>query len=193
MPETVHIEFAKHHRALLAWARDVATGHFSSTTPTPIAPIQGEWGGVFVTLRREGKLRGCRGMIAPLHEATEAVRQATVLALTDPRFTSNPVASVEMPRVVIEISLLSDPIPTEDPLSLQPGVHGVIVRRGERSGCFLPKVGAEQGWDAETLLANCCRTKAGLDPGAWRDRETEVLLFTTDAFLEDDAPLRDER
>lgn len=192
MPEPVHLDFVKHHRALLAWARNVASAHLSSTRPASIAPVHGEWGGVFVTLRREGKLRGCRGMIAPQHEATEAVRQATVLALTDPRFTSEPVTATELPRVVIEISFLSDPAPVEDPLSLRVGLHGVIVRKGERSGCFLPQVGAERGWDAKTLLANCCRTKAGLDPEAWRDRETEVSLFTADAFWEDDASLRDE-
>ena len=193
MPEPGHIGFANHHGALLEWARAVATGHFSSKAPSPIAPIHGEWGGVFVTLCREGALRGCRGMIAPVYEATEAVRQATVLALTDPRFTSAPVTEAELPHVVIEVSFLSDPERTEDPLSLQPGVHGVIVRRGEQSGCFLPKVGAERGWDAETLLANCCRMKAGLDPEAWRDPETEVSLFTADAFSEDDTPPRDER
>jgi uncharacterized protein (TIGR00296 family) len=131
-------------------------------------------------------------LFAPLQEATEAVRRATVMALTDPRFTSAPVTAAELPNVVIEVSLLSDPAKTGDPLSLNPGVHGIIIRRGERSGCFLPKVASEWGWDAETLLTKCCGMKAGLDPQAWRDPGTEILLFTADAFAEDDPPARVE-
>lgn len=171
---------------LLAWARTAADSHLTTAGLAPIPPIEGTWGGVFVTLRRGEILRGCRGMFAPIREATEAVRQATVLALTDPRFANECVTAAELPKLAIEISLLSDPAPTDDPRSLRPGLHGIIVRRGERSGCFLPKVASERGWDAEAFLSNCCKMKAGLDPGDWREPDTQVLLFTADAFAEHD-------
>ncbi len=67
-----------------------------------------------------------------------------------------------------------------------PGEHGIIVRRGDRSGCFLPKVAGERGWSAEETLSNCCTMKAGLAADAWREPGTEVCLFTADAFDEGD-------
>jgi uncharacterized protein (TIGR00296 family) len=92
----------------------------------------------------------------------------------------------ELPGLRIEISVLSPMVRTTDPLSLIPGVHGVYIRRGGRSGCFLPQVAAEQKWDRETFLARCCEDKAGLPPDAWKEPETEVYLFGAEAFEEEE-------
>ncbi len=62
------------------------------------------------------------------------------------------------------------------------GEHGIYVVRGPYSGCFLPEVATDQGWDAEQFLTQCCTGKAGLPPDAWRDKDTKVYLFTSEKF-----------
>ena len=142
------------------------------------------FGGLFVTLWHGTKLRGCIGTLEPVENLTRVVPQVTRSALTDGRFVDDPITATEFSEIRIELSFLSDPRPTKDPLSLVPGTHGLIVRRGARSGCFLPKVAAERGWSAEETLRHCCEMKAGLPGDAWRDPETEVLLFTAETIAE---------
>ena len=145
------------------------------------------FGGIFVTLWRGGTLRGCIGTLGPVDDLTRVVPEVTRLALMDARFVHDPVSAAELSDLRIEISLLSEPKPADQPLSLIPGTHGLIVRRGSRSGCFLPKVAADRGWTAEETLRHCCEMKAGLPADAWRDADTEVLLFTAETFTEGDA------
>ncbi|OHB80722.1 MAG: hypothetical protein A2Z25_02850 [Planctomycetes bacterium RBG_16_55_9] len=71
---------------------------------------------------------------------------------------------------------------TEDPTSLRLGVDGIYIKRGFFSGCFLPQVAAETGWTKEQFLSYCCAHKAGLAADAWKDPQTEVYLFTAEAF-----------
>ena len=140
-------------------------------------------GGVFVTLRKFRRLRGCMGTLDPTRSLTEAVRDAAVsAALHDPRFT--PVAAGELSDIVIEVSIMSPPWPMRDLDELERGRHGIIVRRGLQQGLFLPQVATEHGLDKETFLSRCCSEKAGLPAEAWRDADTEVLLFTTRVFAE---------
>ena len=58
-----------------------------------------------------------------------------------------------------------------------------------RSGCFLPQVATEIGWNKQEFLSYCCSRKAGLKPDAWKDPETEVYLFTADIFGADFAEI----
>jgi uncharacterized protein (TIGR00296 family) len=69
-----------------------------------------------------------------------------------------------------------------DPLAFELGKHGIYVRRGLASGCFLPQVATETGWGKEEFLSYCCAHKAGLAADAWKDPQTEVYLFTAEAF-----------
>jgi uncharacterized protein (TIGR00296 family) len=108
-----------------------------------------------------------------------------VAALSDPRFRSSPVTPQELPQLHIEISVLSRMVRTLEPLLLELGVHGIYIRHGFYGGCFLPQVAVEQMWDRETFLSRCCADKAGLQPDAWKDPETEVYLFTSEVFEED--------
>jgi len=71
---------------------------------------------------------------------------------------------------------------TDNPLSLRLGIDGIYIKKGYASGCFLPQVATETGWDKEEFLSYCCAHKAGLTPDAWRDPETEVYLFTAEVF-----------
>src|SRR2546428_77215 len=73
------------------------------------------------------------------------------------------------------------PIAPED---VEPGVHGLIVRHGGRSGLLLPQVATHHGWDRETFLAYTC-LKAGLPRDAWRDPGAILLAFTAIVLRED--------
>ena len=144
--------------------------------------IQGTFGGAFVTLWRGKTLRGCVGNLTATEDIVQAVRSAARAAIKDSRFAAAPVTAEELPAITTEVSVLSALERTGDPGSLTPGVHGIVVRKGSRSGCFLPKVASDRGWTAEEFLDNCCEQKAGLAPDAWRAADVEVWLFTADVF-----------
>jgi AmmeMemoRadiSam system protein A len=138
-------------------------------------------GGVFVTLHKHRRLRGCMGTLDADVPLAEAVRRATLsAAFHDPRFP--PVASPELAELDLEVSVLSHPEPMHDLAELVIGRHGVLVRRGPQRGLFLPQVAAEHHLDRETFVSRCCDEKAGLPADAWRQPDTEVLLFTTEVF-----------
>ncbi len=141
-------------------------------------------GGVFVTLRRSGRLRGCMGTFKPKATLLESVDYVSRLACKDPRFVQAPVRLEELARLVVEMSVLSRLDRTETPGLLRPGEHGIMIRRGESSGCFLPQVAVDFGWSAEEFLDQCCKGKAGLEAGAWKELDAEVYLFTAEVFAE---------
>ncbi|MCO6436393.1 MAG: AmmeMemoRadiSam system protein A [Phycisphaerae bacterium] len=187
MSTLFRVESAQDRRALLQIARatvEVELG-LRAATNIPQCQIAGTYGGAFVTLWVGRRLRGCIGSFAQTDDIVESVREVTRSSLSDPRFVFHPITSVDLPKLNIEISVLSDLAPTGDPLSLVVGEHGIVVRRGSRSGCFLPKVATDHGWSAEEFLSQCCASKAGLSADAWRDPATQVLLFTADVFSEE--------
>ncbi len=127
----------------------------------------------FVTLRRDGQLRGCVGSYeAPFPLVEDVARNAFSAAFRDPRF--RPLQSWELEDLEVEISLLSPPEPievaTEAELlkALRPGVDGLILEELPHRGLFLPQV-----WDTlprpEEFLENL-RLKAGLPRGYWSPR-----------------------
>jgi AMMECR1 domain-containing protein len=59
------------------------------------------------------------------------------------------------------------------------------MEKGCASGCFLPRVATETGWNKEEFLSYCCAHKASLAADAWKDPKTEVYIFTADAFKVD--------
>ena len=152
-----------------------------ATPPTESSPAS--FGGVFVTLKKHGRLRGCMGTLDSSKPLSAAVRHAAhAAALTDPRFP--PVALTELPDLSVEVSILSKPWPMRSADELQLGTHGIIVRQGPQRGLFLPQVATEHRLDKDTFLSRCCAEKAGLAPDAWKDPATEVLLFTADIYQE---------
>lgn len=139
--------------------------------------------GCFVTLKNHDRLRGCIGQFisdAPLIELVAEMAKAS--ATGDPRFLADPITPGELGQLDVEISVLSPLQRTNDPLSLRLGVDGIYIKKGRASGCFLPQVAEETGWDKEEFLSYCCAHKAGLAADAWKDPETEVYLFTAEAF-----------
>ena len=139
--------------------------------------------GCFVTLKSQNRLRGCIGQFVSERPLIELVAEmAKASATSDPRFFGDPITAGELEQMDVEISVLSPLKRTSDPLSLRLGVDGIYIRRGHVSGCFLPQVATETGWDTEEFLSYCCSHKAGLSPDAWKDPDTEVYLFTAEVF-----------
>jgi len=139
--------------------------------------------GAFVTLKSGDRLRGCIGQFvakAPLWQTVQQMARAA--ATEDPRFLADRIQPSEVDRLSIDISILSPLERTREPLSLELGKHGIYVKRGGRAGCFLPQVATETGWSKEEFLGHCCAGKAGLDPDAWCDPQTEVYLFTAEVI-----------
>ena len=140
--------------------------------------------GVFVTLHKRGQLRGCIGRFLPDEPVWQVVKtMAHASATEDPRF--RPVGTDEPAEIKIEISVLSPLVRTNDPLSLELGKHGIYIRRGWRSGTYLPQVATEHGMTKEEFLDSCCSHKAGLPADAWKDPATEIYLYTAQIFSED--------
>ncbi|MFQ5964941.1 MAG: AmmeMemoRadiSam system protein B [Candidatus Scalinduaceae bacterium] len=138
--------------------------------------------GVFVTLNKNGSLRGCIGHILPREPLFKAVMATTVSSCTnDTRFI--PVSEEELTDLEIDISVLSPIKKINGPEKFIPGKHGIIIRMGSMGAVFLPQVATEQGWDREETFCHLCR-KAGLPAYAWKDDNMEFFVFTAEVFSE---------
>jgi len=137
---------------------------------------------VFVTLTKNGALRGCIGTVEPQMGLLDAVKYAAIsAAFSDHRF--EPLTKEELPAVKIEISALSRLERTASAENITPHRHGVVVRSGGHSGLFLPQVW-EQIAQKEEFLSELCSQKAGLPRNCWKDPKTELYTFTVEAFSE---------
>jgi AmmeMemoRadiSam system protein A len=173
-------------RALLGRARHAITQAVGSQSiadfPAPTGRLA-EPGSAFVTIHCGSRLRGCVGRTDHTLALAEVVVQCAIgAALRDTRF--RPMEPAELDSMSVEISVLSELRPLA-PDALESGTHGVVICRGERRGLLLPQVAAERGWSIERFLEETCR-KADLEPGAWRDPETQILGFTAEVFSEMD-------
>jgi len=140
--------------------------------------------GAFVTLRRQGELRGCLGYVEGIKPLIEAVAEnAASSALHDPRFA--PVTRPEIPELTIEISALTPLTLVETPEDIQVGRHGLMICLGPKRGLLLPQVPGEFGWDREEFLARTC-LKAGLPPQSWQDPNAQLFCFEAEVFSEED-------
>ncbi len=136
--------------------------------------------GAFVTLHRHGQLRGCIGYISavkPLHQTIQEM--AVAAGFQDPRFP--PLSRQELTDLDLEISVLTPLREITDIAEIQIGTHGLMIVQGGHSGLLLPQVAAEQGWNREEFLDHTCM-KAGLQPAAWHDENTKILIFSADIF-----------
>jgi len=139
--------------------------------------------GAFVTLKKDGELRGCIGQIIPSENSLwQVVRNMAVAAASeDPRFL--PVSAAELPKIEYEVSVLSVPEIIDDWRKIELGKHGVIIKKGWHSGVFLPQVATETGWSLEEFLSQLAWQKAGLSPDAYKnDKGVELQVFTASVF-----------
>ncbi|MBU4149574.1 MAG: AmmeMemoRadiSam system protein B, partial [Candidatus Omnitrophica bacterium] len=138
--------------------------------------------GAFVTLKKQGQLRGCIGYIIavkPLYETVKDVAMSA--AINDHRFS--PVTEKELDSIDIEISALTPLKRISDINEIEVGKHGLYMKQGFSSGLLLPQVAAEYSWDRKTFLDQTCR-KAGLSANAWQDPATEIYTFSAEVFGE---------
>ena len=137
--------------------------------------------GVFVTLLRDGHLRGCIGRHIgnkPLYRLVPEMTAAA--AFQDHRFA--PVGPDEVDDIDIKISVyLSDPCRIQSVHDYHPGEHGIILYKSNRSATFLPHVPEEAGWDdVEQVMRNLC-WKAGLDKDDWK-QDALLWVYKTQVF-----------
>lgn len=145
-------------------------------------------GACFVTLTRDGSLRGCIGSLTARRPLLQDVADHAVnAAFRDHRFS--PLTLPELPDIRIGISVLTAPVPLpydgpeELVARLRPGLHGVTVSDGDRRATFLPQVW-EQLPDAVAFLSRLCR-KAGMETDRWRRQPwLQVSVYEVNAFGE---------
>ena len=135
--------------------------------------------GAFVSLMKNGNLRGCIGHFGedtPLHEMVHEM--ALAAAFEDPRFPS--LRREELPDIEVEISVLTPMRRIHSLDELQLGRHGIYIRKGMRSGTFLPQVADQMGWTKEEFVGYCSQEKAHIGWNGWRDAELyvyEAIVF----------------
>ncbi len=186
MTETAPLLSEQSRSDLLGLARGSLEAHFRGEPAPRLASDRAEaFGsarGLFVTLKREGQLRGCIGTLSPEGDLTRVVSEfARRAAFEDPRFP--PLESSELPGCGIEISVLTAPEPVEGPEEIVVGRDGLVVEGRGRRGLLLPQVATEWGFTAVRFLSETCR-KAGLPADAWRDPSVRVWRFQAEVFAE---------
>lgn len=136
--------------------------------------------GAFVTLQKQGQLRGCIGRFDASEPLHSVVQQMAVAAGTqDYRF--DPVQKRELASLNFEISVLTPLRRISSPDEIQMGKHGIYIRKNGRSGTFLPQVAQETGWTRDEFLGHCAQDKAGLGWDGWKDAELyvyEAIVFS---------------
>ena len=148
------------------------------TLTSDLSPLTSKCG-AFVSLHKHGHLRGCIGHFGedyPLHEIVAEMARAA--AFEDPRFM--PVTRDELDDLDIEISVLTPMRRIQSLDEFELHRHGIYIKKGYRSGTFLPQVADEVNWTKEEFVGHCSQDKAGLGWDGWRDAELyvyEAIVF----------------
>ena len=138
----------------------------------------GQPAGAFVTLWKNGQLRGCVGHVPNDMPVYAAVLQSGVnAARNDPRF--HPVRAEELDQLDVEVSVLTPPRPIQSLDELHLGEHGITLRKDGHYALYLPEVAPSMGWDRDTTLSQLA-IKAGLPADAWRDGATFEVFTSTE-------------
>lgn len=142
------------------------------TMPKESPPEMKNKAGVFVSLKKQGQLRGCIGTFLPACENIyqEIVRNAISAATEDPRFY--PVQADELEDITYSVDVLSEPEKIKDISELDPKKYGVIVVKGYRKGLLLPDL---EGVNTVEEQLRITKMKAGIDPAV---RDVEIYRFT---------------
>jgi len=178
---------AQERTYLLGLARQSVEAFVRSGKKTPADtadPRLKQVQGAFVTLMKNGQLRGCIGNIKGEGPLASTVRDMAIAAASqDPRFS--PVKADELKDIDVEVSVLSPPQQVKDASAIVLGRDGVIVSDGgPHEGVFLPQVATETGWSREQFLSDLCSEKAGLPEDCWRSPKIALYTFTAEVFGE---------
>ena len=139
--------------------------------------------GVFVTLKKDGKLRGCIGYLTGLKPLYLGVQDNAVsAAVRDRRF--RPLAKEELEKIEVEISVMTPLQKIDDYKKIRLGTDGVILKLGRLQAVYLPQVATETGWNLDEFLSNLCK-KAMLPPSTYREsKAVEFYIFQAQVFSE---------
>ncbi len=143
--------------------------------PEEMTPEMKQEAGVFVSIKKNGQLRGCMGTFLPLcrNVAEEVIRNAITAATEDPRFP--PITEDELDELEISVDVLSPPEPVSDLSQLDPKKYGVIVESGWRRGLLLPDL---EGVDTVQQQLAIAMAKAGISPG----EPVKIYRFTVNRY-----------
>jgi AmmeMemoRadiSam system protein B/AmmeMemoRadiSam system protein A len=180
----------KEKKTLLSIARQTLENHFKGNYKVlkevensyPITHPLKEKSGVFVTLRKQGDLRGCIGTIIGVEPLWEGVRNNVLKsAFHDPRFP--PLKESELEKVDIEISVMTPLQKIDDYKKIRLGTDGVIIRKDNHQAVYLPQVATETGWNLDQFLGHLCQ-KAWLPANAYKSEGIEFHIFQALVFEE---------
>ncbi len=134
--------------------------------------------GAFVSIYKNGELRGCVGRFMPPDPLCQTVQSMSrAAAFNDSRFS--PLKKEELNEISIEISVLSPLKLVNDINEIELGKHGVYLKKGYRSGTFLPQVAKGRDWTLNDFLGHIARDKAGLGWTGWKDAD----IYIYEAFV----------
>ncbi len=126
--------------------------------------------GAFVTLYKNGQLRGCIGRFMPNSSLYKVVEDMAISASShDSRFS--PVSEDELKDITIEISVLTPLQKISSIDQIEVGRDGIYIVKGSNSGTLLPKVATDNGWSKIEFLEYCSKFKAGIGKDGWKDAE----------------------
>lgn len=146
--------------ARLALETYLRTGRPLQALPGDLpAELTDRTAGAFVSLHKDGRLRGCIGTIAPTEDcvAREIVQNAVSAGTRDPRFA--PVRAGELDDLEYSVDVLGEPEPVNSPALLDPKRYGVIVSHGRKRGLLLPDL---DGVDTVQDQLDIARRKGGI-------------------------------
>lgn len=168
---------------LLKYARETLNQYFAAQIvplPRDINSMLKIKRGAFVTLKKNGELRGCIGhMSEDTPMCTTIGAMALQAAFNDSRFS--PLVYQELSQVELEISVLTPFTKIKNADEIVLGRDGVVVKKGSKQAVYLPQVATETGWSKEEFLDQLCY-KAGLRAGDWKN--AELFTFQADVFSE---------
>lgn len=140
--------------------------------------------GAFVTLHKNNTLRGCIGTFEPDKPLYKVIVDMTIAsALSDSRFKE--VIADELKDIDIEISVLTPrkKISSFDEIVI--GKHGIYIKKGSKTGTYLPHVATQMKWNVKEFVSNCSNEKVGIGFDGYKDAE----LFIYEAIVFDEKGL----
>lgn len=136
--------------------------------------------GAFVSIYLDNHLAGCIGHIGedePLWQVVDRVAKSA--AIEDTRFKA--LAHEDFHDIQIEISVLTPARKMTDISEIIPGKHGILIKKGQQQGTFLPQVASRLNWSALDMLEHCARDKAQIGADGWKEADIyiyEALVFS---------------
>jgi len=175
---------ATDRKTLIEIARQSIEAHLTGK-PTPqfeVSDTLKSDGAAFVTLTKNGQLRGCIGYTEAFKPLWETVSECAIsAAVKDPRFP--PVTAAELAALYIEISVLTPLQKVKSLDEIKVGRDGLMISMGGWRGLLLPQVAAEYGWTRDEFLQHTCQ-KAGLPLDAYRSPNAVIQKFQAIVFGE---------